>query len=585
VNRRLLTALAAVLLVATLALGLGPGYRFAAADTPAPQPLPNPAQTTPIEPSPSTPLPTDSASDPSSPSPTEPVPTTGAPSTQTPQATTATPMSPTPTLDSPSSSPTSATARATPTPTPLPVITLPATPPAATSDDVPLTSALVALVVLVLAGLLLRELTTKDPASAATPDEPTVALRPTASEDDVLLLMSTAGDALIEAGFDVSDVQSDLRHIAVSHGVRDVQILALPTMLLVSTRSGAGIRTNAVATGDEPLRLHQIEALDDVMTRSRQGLDPGEAMHRIAEIRAERPPFPPLVQLLGSVLATMGLAVLLGSSWHGMLLSGVLGALTGALILLGQRVPMRYQALVTVTAASAVSLTVFLLARLGWSTDIVPSLIAPLVTLLPGALLTTGVIELTSGQMIAGAGRLAAGATQLMLLGLGIVGPALLVGVPALELTTNEPALGTLGPWLAVAAFGVGIVVHRCARPRSMGWMLIVLYVAYGAQVLGGLVLGGALSGFVGALAMTPVADLVARQRGGPPAIVSFTPAFWILVPGALGLMGVATLLSGDDAGRDTVLTTVVTMVSIALGVLVGRALSILVGLRRLRAE
>ncbi len=405
-------------------------------------------------------------------------------------------------------------------------------------------------------------------------------LRP-ATEEDVLRLMSIAGDALIEAGFDVSDVQSDLRAIAAAHGMPDVQIIAMPTALVVSSTSGGTLRTSAVATGAVQLRLHQIEALDDVVTRTRLGLDPRAAVREIRAIRTAPPPFPPAVQLLGGVLATMGLAVLLGSSGRGTLLAGALGVFTGAVQLLGLRVPLRYQALVTVSAAAGVSLAVFLLARLGWSTDIVPSLIAPLVTLLPGALLTTAVIELASGQMISGAGRLAAGATQLLLLALGIVGPALLVGIPALELTSTRPALGTLGPWLGVAAFGIGIVVNRCARPRSMGWILIVLYVAYGAQVLGGLFIGGLLSAFVGALAMTPVADLVARQRGGPPAIVSFTPAFWILVPGALGLMGVATLLSGDGTGTASLLTAVITMIGIALGVLVGRALSTLIGLRR----
>jgi uncharacterized membrane protein YjjP (DUF1212 family) len=464
------------------------------------------------------------------------------------------------------------------------VITLPPTPPASTADTVPITSAIIALVVLVLVGLLLRELTTGQ-ATVPQPESATRTVTAPASEDDVLHLLSTAGDALIEAGIDVSDVQSDLRQIAAAHGMHDVEILALPTMLLVSGRSGTGLRTSAVATGDVQLRLHQIEALDEVVTRSQQGLDPQDAARRIDEIRSTPSPFPPVAQLLGCVLATMGLAVLLGSSWHGMVVSGLLGVVTGGLGLLGQRVPLRYQALVTVTASTSVALAVFLLARLGWSTDIVPTLIAPLITLLPGALLTTGVIELASGHMMSGAGRLAAGGTQLLLLALGIVGPALLVGIPALELTTTAPAFGTLGPWLAVAAFGIGIVVYRSARPRSMGWILIVLYVAYGAQVLGGLVLGGVLSAFVGALAMTPVADLVARQRGGPPAIVSFTPAFWILVPGALGLMGVATLLAGDAAGRDTVLTTVVTMVGVALGVLVGRAVSTLVGLRRIRPE
>jgi uncharacterized membrane protein YjjP (DUF1212 family) len=585
--RRLLTVLA-LALVGVLAAGallvggatVGSfGADRASAETPSPpaSPDPSPSPTTTPPPSP-TPDPTEPRSpsgrpsDPASPEPTDTTSSATAPSpTATPTADASTPT-PGPTK-TPTASPTPRPSASTSGP-----VVIPSTPPASMSATVPLTSAIIAFIVLILVGLLLRELTTVSGASADTED--TVILHP-ATEDDVLRLMSVAGDALIEAGFDVSDVQSDLRTIASAHGMPEVQVIAMPTALVVSAPSGAGLQTSAVATGAIQLRLHQIETLDDVVNRSRLGLDPRTAVREIRAIRQAPPPFPPLVQLLGNVLATMGLAVLLGSSGPGMVLAGALGVFTGALQLFGLRVPLRYQALVTVTAATGVSLTVFLLARLGWSTDIVPSLIAPLVTLLPGALLTTAVIELASGQMISGAGRLAAGATQLLLLALGIVGPALLVGIPALELTSTKPAFGTLGPWLAVAAFGIGIVVNRCARPRSMGWILIVLYVAYGAQVLGGLFIGGMLSSFVGALAMTPVADLVARQRGGPPAIVSFTPAFWILVPGALGLMGVATLLSGDGTGTGSLLTTVVTMIGIALGVLVGRAISTLIGLRR----
>lgn len=573
-SRRLLPALTLAVVGLLGVVGLLTGVPGAAADTPSPvSPSASPSQTPgpPTSPTPdptSSQGPSDAATAPASPAPT------GASRSATP--------TPVPTASSaaptPRPTPTPSATRRTPTASTTPVVTLPSTPPASLSTTVPLTSAIVAFVVLILVALLLRELTT---VAGSPPDtEDTVTLRP-ATEEDVLRLMSIAGDALIEAGFDVSDVQADLRAIAAAHALPDVQIIAMPTALVVSSTSGGTLRTSAVATGAVQLRLHQIEALDDVVTRTRLGLDPRAAVREIRAIRQQPPPFPPLVQLLGGVLATMGLAVLLGSSGRGTLLAGALGIFTGAVQLLGLRVPLRYQALVTVSAASGVSLAVFLLARLGWTTDIVPSLIAPLVTLLPGALLTTAVIELASGQMISGAGRLAAGATQLLLLALGIVGPALLVGIPALELTSTRPALGTLGPWLGVAAFGIGIVVNRCARPRSMGWILIVLYVAYGAQVLGGLFIGGLLSAFVGALAMTPVADLVARQRGGPPAIVSFTPAFWILVPGALGLMGVATLLSGDDTGTGSLLTAVITMIGIALGVLVGRALSTLIGLRR----
>ena len=39
----------------------------------------------------------------------------------------------------------------------------------------------------------------------------------------------------------------------------------------------------------------------------------------------------------------------------------------------------------------------------------------------------------------------------------------------------------------------------------------------------------------VGALIATPVAAWVATRPSGPPSLASFLPAFWLLVPGAVG--------------------------------------------------
>ena len=456
----------------------------------------------------------------------------------------------------------------------------PPTPPASSTGAVPLSSILIALAVLVLVSLVLLRLARKGEGQVAQP-EAAPPRSGTEPATDVLVLLTSAGEALIDSGFDVDDVDANLEEIARAYGMADTEIIALPTALLVSSRTGGRLRTRAVTSGRQRLRLHQIEELDDVVRVARTGrIDPRWAHDRIVEIRNRPAPFGPSMQVVGQVLATVGLAVLLGSSWLGIVVAAGLGGLTGALLLAGSRVPPRFQVLLTVAASFSVSLVVFLLSRTGVNFDVAPSLIAPLVTLLPGALLTISVIELSTGQMISGAGRLAAGAAQLVLLGLGILAAGALVGVPAFDLTATKPALGVLGPWLAVGVFGVGIVMNLCARPSSLGWILLVLYVAYGSQVLGGLFFGGVLSAFVGAAAMTPVADLVARQRTGPPAIVSFTPAFWLLVPGALGLVGVAALLNGDSTGTTTLITTVETMVAIALGVLVGRAISILVSAR-----
>jgi uncharacterized membrane protein YjjP (DUF1212 family) len=446
----------------------------------------------------------------------------------------------------------------------------PATPAASSTGAVPLSSVLIALAVLVLVSLVLLRLARKGEGQIAQPAAapPRTGTEP---DTDVLVLLASAGEALIDSGFDVDDVDADLEEIARAYGMADTQIIALPTALLVSSGTGGRLRTRAVTSGRQRLRLHQIEELDDVVTAARTGqIDPRSAHDQILAIRTRRPPFGAPMQVLGQVLATVGLVILLGSSWLGIVVAAGLGGLVGALLLAGGRVPPRFQVLLTVAASFSVSLVVFLLSRTGLDFDVAPSLIAPLVTLLPGALLTTSVIELSTGQMISGAGRLAAAAA--------------LVGVPAFDLTATKPALGAVGPWLAVGVFGVGIVINLCARPSSLGWILLVLYVAYGGQVLGGLFFGGVLSAFVGAAAMTPVADLVARQRTGPPAIVSFTPAFWLLVPGALGLVGVAALLHGDSTGTTTLVTTVETMVAIALGVLVGRVISIMVSAREGRS-
>jgi uncharacterized membrane protein YjjB (DUF3815 family) len=98
-----------------------------------------------------------------------------------------------------------------------------------------------------------------------------------------------------------------------------------------------------------------------------------------------------------------------------------------------------------------------------------------------------------------------------------------------------------------------------------------VLYAAWIGQFLGNEAFGGYVSGFIGALVMTPVAYMVERHPSGPPALVSFLPAFWLLVPGALGLIGVTEYLVDDTAaGIQDFIGTVGSIIAIALGVLCG---------------
>jgi uncharacterized membrane protein YjjP (DUF1212 family) len=450
-------------------------------------------------------------------------------------------------------------------------------PPAVTTTSTPWAQLIAALAVVVAGSVAVVALSTRRAHAAAAAAQAAPAPADAATADatpaEVLRLLVAAGEAMVDAGHTVSSVADTLGEIAVAHGVDGAETVVLPTALLVSVPDGAGVATAAVSTGRRPLLLHQVDDLADVLRDATTGaVVPARTTAAIAFLRAAAPPFGTMARLGGYLLLSVGLAALLGGSWVDLLVAGALGLAVGALQLAVGPMPSGVEVVLTVAAAFAVSAVVLLLARVVPELGVLPALVAPLVLFLPGGLLTTGVIELATGQMLSGAGRVAAGTMQLVLLAGGIVAAAALVGVPAVDLAGGAQALGPVAPWIGVALFGVGTVVFRCGRPRTMGWTIVVLAVAYGAQVVGDALVGGVLSAFVGALAMTPVALAVARFPSGPSPLASFLPAFWILVPGALGLVGVTSLLEGDDSGVSTLVTTVATMVAIAFGVVLGLA-------------
>jgi uncharacterized membrane protein YjjB (DUF3815 family) len=119
--------------------------------------------------------------------------------------------------------------------------------------------------------------------------------------------------------------------------------------------------------------------------------------------------------------------------------------------------------------------------------------------------------------------------------------------------------------------FGLGIYVHKNGPRGSLPWLMIVLFSAWIGQLVGKQLIDATLSGFIGAAVMVPVAHAVAHVRHAPPAHVMFLPAFWLLVPGTIGLIGVTELV-GDNAelGSANLGAALAAIPSVALGILVG---------------
>ena len=390
---------------------------------------------------------------------------------------------------------------------------------------------------------------------------------------ELLEFLLYLGSALTAAGEAVNRIEESMRRVAAAYGAARLRVSVLPTYLVIALGPGRAATLEPTRALRGTLRLDQTAALFEVVKSAERGeTRPADGIRRILAIVDMRPRFSPGIMVLGHLVLTVGICALLQPTWGDLALAALFGVLVGLLKLIGARWSS-IQMIMPVSAAFAVAASTFLLARWGWADADLRAMVAPLVTFLPGAALTMAVVEISAAQMVTGASRLVTGALQLLLLGFGIVGAAQVVGLPPPDGIVNraDNPLGTWAPLLGVFVVGVGSYLYHSAPPRSLGWLCLVLYAGWLGQYLGNLIFGGYLSGFVGAIVMTPVAYLVERLPSGPPALVTFLPAFWMLVPGALSLTGITEYLGHDAvAGIQDLLGALGSMIAIALGVLCG---------------
>jgi len=378
------------------------------------------------------------------------------------------------------------------------------------------------------------------------------------------------GSALIAAGAPVGLVEDILEEVSSHNGVL-VGYSVLPTGVTALGHDGRSMVASMAATHPATLRFDQIIELFRLVDRARVGeVAPTDGLRQLRDISQLKRHFGRVATATGHVLLTTGLALLLEPSLESLGVAAGLGLMVGVIKLVSERSPTLTKLLPGV-AAFFVALCVFQLRRSGVGIDGLQTMIPPLVTFLPGAMLTVGAIELTDGSIVTGTSRLVAGVFQLLIIVFGTLGAATLVKLPASVglVGVATPRVGEWGPWVGVALFGLGSAMFFSAPPRAFPPLLAVLYAAYLTQVATDRLASVYLSGFTGAIVAILAASAARRHFDGPPVLVTFLPAFWLLVPGVLSLVGATRLAVGDTATEDVV-TASFTILAVALGVVVG---------------
>jgi uncharacterized membrane protein YjjP (DUF1212 family) len=325
--------------------------------------------------------------------------------------------------------------------------------------------------------------------------------------------------------------------------------------------------------GDTDLyRLAETDRIAEEVMAGNLGL---ERAHALMDA-LDTPPTPRgrTMQVLGFGLAAVAIAGLLRLPTLDIVVAGFNGLMIGALVDYSASRPWLKEAadaLAAMLAAFTTVLAASFVAPLNQNTVIIASLIV----LLPGLMLTNAVNELTSQHLVSGTARFAGAVTTVLKLTVGVV-IALYIGEllglhPQVHASRPQPAWVEWGS-LALAAFAFAVLFRADRRD----YPLVMLAAASGYLIAryAGEAFGSPAGIFLAALVITAAGNSYARWWNRPGAIIR-VPGIITLVPGSASLRGLLTMVQQQDAvvGQDALMGVVNILLALLAGLLFGNLL------------
>lgn len=395
--------------------------------------------------------------------------------------------------------------------------------------------------------------------------------RPSTPTNDVAVMMRSMAAALVASNYPAPQAKNVLRHVAQTYGA-DVDVELLPTMVMSQSRGDSQATFQTIGT---PYRFDQMVGVQTTLATIRRTVpSPSVVVTDLEAVRQLRPLFPGWLRILGFAVSALGFAASFQFDWRALVGAMLMGLVIGVVYYFGSKV-QQLVALLPLIATLLSGLMVVGAAVFFDSLAPVRLVAVAVVVLLPGATLTSGLIELVSGYMVSGAARLM---YALMILGTMAFGFALALSVGGLTNARLEDFTAHLTPlwvaWVGAAVFALGTFLYFCTPLRLWIPSLVVIVVSYMIAMV-------QTSG-IGAALMAGVATLVglilswvfnARMGGGPGDLAIFLPTFWLIVPGSVGFTVIAGSIEDKPSLADLAGQGALTFIAMAIAMMIGSAL------------
>jgi uncharacterized membrane protein YjjP (DUF1212 family) len=363
----------------------------------------------------------------------------------------------------------------------------------------------------------------------------------------------------------------------------DCEIWSNPTGIILSFADPVRVPQNGITRvlrlepGDQNLgRLAATDAIAEDVLAGR--LDPADGLAALKALDRPSSRRSRAMAALSFGLSAASVAALLGAGWADVATAGVIGLVTGVLYVLAAGRPRLAEALEAIAALVA-TLLAAAVATFIEPLSLKTVIVASLIVLMPGLMLTNAVSELSSQQLVSGTTRFAGALMILMKLTFGTVAAMQVVAV--LGWQPQEALPQPLAPMAELAALGAAAfafaVLFQASRRDYPLVMASVLF-GYALTRLGGEWLGLGSGNFAGGaffagMGVAAISNAYGRWANRPGALIR-VPGIILLVPGSVGFRSLNFVMERDVfLGLDTAFALLSALIALVAGLLFGNLL------------
>ncbi len=386
---------------------------------------------------------------------------------------------------------------------------------------------------------------------------PAMRASPSNDNDVDQLLSDLARFLLLHSAEGAFELRDTVQAVGRAYGAH-AEILAVTEGAALTVRHpDGGAYNDTVRIGPELTRLDLVSKAKFLVNRILAGeLSAAAASSELTGLQSSRQPYPSWLRFIGVILFATGFAPGIEQSWREVTAAAILGAVMGAMFVAADWAS-GLRVLLPIVGTLVVAIIAFeALHAQSAQGGAVLLMIPGLFILIPGDLLCAATVEIAVGQYTPGAVRLAQAGVTLLQLAAGVIIAAELTGVGLKPLSQPGAPGPSLPDWVIALAwipFTVGLALTFNARMRDVPWMLLLVYLAWGAQELvlaHSLVVpsegetGATGAVFVAAALLAFAAGVLEQFRKLPPRGVMILGGFFALTVGAVALRGI-TMLAG----------------------------------------